>query len=139
LGDLIVAAVVVAAVARGVGDRVTMHLVLAGIIAFAVADTWFAVVVTAGDFGRPYWLDTGWVLGYFLIALGALRGSHNVGRRTTSTPAAARLATAPSGGGRYWLASANTDHIVNYAAMLLIVVDASVVLYDLGSILKMLG
>ena len=37
-----------------------------------------------------------------------------------------------------WLAQANAGDIVKCAAMVLIVVDASVVLYDLGVILKML-
>jgi hypothetical protein len=72
LGDLLLATLVLSAVRRGGGDRTTMHLVLAGILAFAIADSWFAVVVTVGDFGLPYWLDAGWVLGYLLIALGAV-------------------------------------------------------------------
>ncbi len=163
LGDLIMAMVVLGAFARGIGDRTTMHLVLAGIVSFTVADTWFAVVVTVGDFGLPYWLDAGWVLGYFLIALGALRASHDVGRVTARTAAVqwtgaatyrggalpvpalvgGSVAIAPTrrvtGNGQHWLAKANTDHLVNYAAMFLVAVDASVVLYDLGSILKMLA
>ncbi len=166
LGDLIMATVVLAAVARGSGDRTTMHLVLAGIVSFTIADTWFAAVVTVGDFGLPYWLDAGWVLGYFLVALGALRASHEVGRVTSRTAvaeragaamyrgaalpaptllgggiaiASTRRVTGSGGNGQHWLATANTDHIVNYAAMVLVVIDASVVLYDLGSILKMLA
>ena len=142
LGDLIMAIVVLAAVARGIGDRTTMRLVIAGIVSFTVADTW---LVTVGDFGLPYWLDAGWVLGYFLVALGALRASHDVGRvmsRTVTVKwagASTRLVTAGGGNGQHWLATANTDHIVNYAAMALVVVDASVVLYDLGSILNILA
>ena len=161
LGDLIMASVVLAAVARGTGDRTTMLLVLAGIVASTVADTWFAVVVTIGDFGLPYWLDTGWVLGYFLLALGAIWASGEVGRATARTSggvvwtgaATYRAATLPSAtltvasttrfvtprNKQSWLATTNAVHIVNYSAMLLIVVDASVVLYDLGSILKMLA
>ena len=162
LGDLVMAAVVVSAVGRRSHNRATMHLVLAGVVALAVADTWFAVVVTIGDFGLPYWLDTGWVLGYFLIALGALWAPHDVAWAEVRAPVAAlRTSGAKYGGGiaqgalltaapgtrvmsrdrsvQHWLATANTDHIVNYTAIMLIVVDASVVLYDLGSILKMLG
>lgn len=101
---------------------------------------WFAAVVTVGDFGLPYWLDTGWVLGYFLVALGALRAAHHAGRVEPRTTAVRWTGAATYGGnGQHRLATANTDHIVNYAAMGLIVVDASVVLYDLGSILKMLA
>jgi hypothetical protein len=166
LGDLILATVVLAAVARGSGDRATMFLVLAGIISFTVADTWFAAVVTVGDFGLPYWLDAGWVLGYFLVALGALRAAHHVGRvearpsavqwtgaarhggaalpaptlaAGTVAIASTRRVTSSGGNGQHWLATANTAHIVNYTAMLLVVIDASVVLYDLGSILNMLA
>lgn len=151
LGDLIMAAVVLAAVARGTGDPTRMYLVLAGIVAFTVADTWFAVVVTIGDFGLPYWLDTGWVLSYFLVALGALWASLDAGRAPTRTSNAApswsdvsHAAGAVTGAPSHrrdrqnWLATANTVHIVNYAALVLIVVDAVVVLYDLGAILKML-
>jgi hypothetical protein len=163
LGDLIMASVVLSAAARGTVNRATMQLVMAGIIAFTVADTWFAVVVTIGDFGMPYWLDTGWVLGYFLVALGAMRSLHGAAWMTPRTSSdtnrsnaawhgagsvpAATLTAAPSTtrvvarkrSTQHWLATANAGHIVNYTAMVLIAVDASVVLYDLGSILKMLS
>lgn len=159
LGDLIMASVVLTAVGRG--NRTTMNLVLAGVIAFTVSDTWFAVVISIGDFGMPYWLDTGWVLGYFLIALGALRARDDKALATAqrhvvtqwtrgaadraAAMAAAMLEARPNNSAparrpntQSRLATANTDHLVNYAALLLIVVDASIVLYDLGSILKML-
>jgi hypothetical protein len=138
-----------------------MRLVLAGIVAFAVADTWYAIVVSIGDFGQGAWLNTGWVLGYFLVALGAIWALHHPApvaaqaalftRRMIAgtnaprgAPATARTATrrdngGSGGGGRYWLATANAEHIVNYAAIVLIVADASVVLYDLAAVLKFLA
>ncbi len=160
LGDLLMASVVLSAVHRGTGSRTTMRLVLAGIVAFTVADTWFAVT-TIGNIGFGYWLDSGWVLGYFLVALGALWVSTDAAPAATQTsgvtpwtsgatygprgaPAAAavvgagQLVIAQSPSSQHWLASANTDHLVNYATILLIVVDLSVVLYDLASIGKLL-
>ena len=38
-----------------------------------------------------------------------------------------------------WLATANADHIVDYAAIMLMLIDASVVMWDLAVILKMLA
>jgi hypothetical protein len=155
LGDLVMASVVLASVGRGTGNRTALRLVLAGVLAFTIADTWFAMVLTVGDFGLPYWLDTGWVLGYFLVALGAIwaindrscASSKTVGAvsRTTAGPdplARGRAGVRSTQQVRYthgWLATANAAHIVNYSVITLIVADASVVLYDLGAILKLLA
>ncbi len=152
-GDLMMAAVVVAAFRTGVGDRATKRLVLAGIVAFTISDTYYAVAVTMGDFSLGYGLDTGWVAGYLLIALGALWQTQRNAALPWMAPAPGSPRRAPTGQQTYarsgrvvyhgssrqgWLATANADHIVDYAAIMLMLIDASVVMWDLAVILKML-
>jgi len=52
--------------------RACLGLVMAGIVAFAVADSGFAYFTATDTYGIGNALDTGWVTGYFLIGLGAL-------------------------------------------------------------------
>jgi hypothetical protein len=154
LGDVMMAAVVVAAFQSGFGDVVTKRLVLAGIIAFTISDSYFAVGVTMGKFGLGYWLDTGWVVGYLLLALGALWESQQSTAQRWMNPAPItprRVPTTRQANARtdrvvyhgatnqHWLAMANADHLVNYVAITLMLVDASVVLWDLAVVMKMLA
>ena len=154
LGDVMMAAVVVAAFRSGFGDVVTKRLVLAGIVAFTISDSYFAFGVTMGDFGLGYWLDTGWVAGYLLLALGALWESQQSTAQRWMHPVPPTPRRVPTtrqanlrdgrvvyrGGSRqHWLATANADHLVNYAAITLMLVDASVVLWDLAVVMKMLA
>ncbi len=53
--------------------RACLGLVMAGIVSFAVADSGFAYLTATNSYGIGNALDTGWVAGYFLIGLGALR------------------------------------------------------------------
>lgn len=50
----------------------SLGLVMIGVAAFAVADSSFAYLTEVNNYGTGTFLDTGWVLGYFLIGLGAL-------------------------------------------------------------------
>jgi 4-amino-4-deoxy-L-arabinose transferase-like glycosyltransferase len=52
--------------------RVSLGLVMAGVVAFAVADSAFSYLTEVNSYGGGSFLDTGWVAGYLLIALGAL-------------------------------------------------------------------
>jgi diguanylate cyclase len=45
---------------------------MAGVVAFAVADSAFAYLTEVNSYSGGSYLDTGWVAGYLLIALGAL-------------------------------------------------------------------
>ena len=45
---------------------------MVGVVAFAVSDSAFAYLTEANNYGGGGILDTGWVAGYLLIALGAL-------------------------------------------------------------------
>jgi len=52
--------------------RVSLSLVMAGVVAFAVADSSFTYLTDLNNYGSGNFLDTGWVAGYLLIGLGAL-------------------------------------------------------------------
>lgn len=158
LGDLVMAFVVLAAIRRGAGDRTTMRLVLMGILAFTVADTAFAILARAGSYGSMDWLDSGWVFGYFMVALGAIWAPGRDQSELVTTVTMPRGSRAPRPhdqtglivaeadlnwhalpGGvrtRSRLTAANTDHVVHLTAMALILADAGLFLYDLAGILK---
>jgi len=53
--------------------RGSLLLVMAGLAAFAVADSAFSYLTEVNSYGNGSFLDTGWVAGYLLIGLGALR------------------------------------------------------------------
>ena len=74
IGDVAIATLVVILFLRpGARDRSSLALVLAGMLALAVADTSFAYLTEVNSFGIGNALDTGWVAGYLLVGLGALR------------------------------------------------------------------
>jgi hypothetical protein len=73
MGDVIMVSLVVILIARGGRPvRVNLALVMAGVVAFAVADSAFTYLTDLNSYTGGSFLDTGWVVGYLLIALGAL-------------------------------------------------------------------
>jgi diguanylate cyclase (GGDEF)-like protein len=73
-GDaLMVSLALIVAIGGGRRDGVCLGLVMVGIGAFAIADSSFAYFTTLNSYGIGNSFDTGWVAGYFLIALGALK------------------------------------------------------------------
>src|SRR5581483_711592 len=74
ISDIVLATVVVIVSERSVRSaQASLALVLAGMMSFAVADSSFAYFTATNSYGIGNALDTGWVLGYLAIALGALR------------------------------------------------------------------
>jgi hypothetical protein len=73
MSDVIMVSLVIILIARG-GRPVRVHLVLvmAGVVAFAVADSSFTYLTEVNNYTGGSFLDTGWVAGYLLIGLGAL-------------------------------------------------------------------
>ena len=73
MSDVVMVTLVVILVARG-GRPVRVHLalVMAGVLAFAVADSSFTYLTEVNSYTGGSFLDTGWVVGYLLIGLGAL-------------------------------------------------------------------
>jgi len=73
VGDLLLASLVIIMATRpGHGQRAGFALVSAGLISFTVADSSYAYLTAVGRYGTGGVTDTGWVIGYFLVALGAL-------------------------------------------------------------------
>jgi hypothetical protein len=72
--DVVMVSLVIILFARaGKQGRGSLVLVMAGLIAFAVADSAFSYLTEVNNYGIGSFLDTGWVAGYLLIGLGALR------------------------------------------------------------------
>ena len=72
--DVVMVSLVVILLARaGRRGRVSLGLVMAGLVAFAIADSAFAYMTQLNNYSNGTILDTGWVAGYLLIGLGALR------------------------------------------------------------------
>jgi hypothetical protein len=72
--DVIMISLVIILFARvGQRGRAGLILVMAGFLAFAVADSAFSYLTEVNNYGGGSFLDTGWVAGYLLIGLGALR------------------------------------------------------------------
>ena len=72
MSDVVMVSLVVILMARACSrGRQSLGLVMAGIVAFAVADSGFAYLTEVDRYTGVNFLDTGWVVGYLLIALGA--------------------------------------------------------------------
>ncbi len=73
ISDVIMVSLVIILIARaGHSGRIRLQLVMAGVVAFAISDSAFAYLTEVNTYSGGSYLDTGWVAGYFLIALGAL-------------------------------------------------------------------
>lgn len=73
MSDVIMVSLVIILITRsGRPGRVSLGLVMAGIVAFAVADSAFSYLTEVNNYGNGTFMDTGWVTGYLLIGLGAL-------------------------------------------------------------------
>ncbi len=67
-----VSLVVILIARAGRRNWASLGLVMAGVIAFAAADSSFSYLTEVNNYGSGNFLDTGWVAGYLLIGLGAL-------------------------------------------------------------------
>ncbi len=73
MSDVVLVSLVTILIARaGHREWISLGLVMAGVVAFAVADSSFAYLTEVNNYGSGNFLDTGWVAGYLLIGLGAL-------------------------------------------------------------------
>jgi len=73
MSDVVMVSLVVILMARTCSrGRESLGLVMAGLVAFATADSGFAYLTEVGRYTGGNLLDVGWVAGYLLIGLGAL-------------------------------------------------------------------
>jgi hypothetical protein len=74
MSDVVMVSLVIILIARSGRRRWTsLGLVMIGLVAFALADSSFSYLTEVNTYGRGNFLDSGWVAGYLLIGLGALR------------------------------------------------------------------
>jgi signal transduction histidine kinase len=72
VGDVATCAVVFLALSRaGRRLRLPMAILGAAFVVIAVSDSFFAYAIVAGSYASGAWLDSGWVLGYLLVAVAA--------------------------------------------------------------------
>jgi hypothetical protein len=96
MSDVIMVSLVIILIGRG-GRPVRVHLalVMAGVVAFAVADSSFTYLTDVNSYNGGSFLDTGWVAGYLLIGLGALRALTSPSRHTEPIEASTMSLVAP--------------------------------------------
>jgi diguanylate cyclase (GGDEF)-like protein/PAS domain S-box-containing protein len=86
ISDVVVAAMALLLVGRTPSStRLALALVAAGLIANLLSDSAFAYLTTSQTYGPIQLVDTGWIAGYLLIALGAVRAALIPGARSQST------------------------------------------------------
>lgn len=96
MSDVVMLSLVVILLARTGGQgRMSLGLVMAGLVAFAVADSSFAYLTEVNSYGIGNALDTGWVAGYLLVGLGALWALTSPAPRTDSGEESAISVVAP--------------------------------------------
>jgi len=94
-GDIVIGTIVLILASRASrGNRLPFMLLTCGLIANLLSDSAFAYLTTANTYGSGNPTDTGWMAGYLLIAVAALRAAS----MRAATPAANDGVT-----GRIWL------------------------------------
>jgi PAS domain S-box-containing protein len=87
LADILVATMVILAIRRATHrQRGRMLLLLGGLSANALSDSTFAYLSANGAYNAGDVLDTGWVVGYLLVALAALWPVSEANARVESSP-----------------------------------------------------
>ena len=76
ISDIVILTMVLLLVGRVRREaQVALYLLAAGLLANLLADSGFAYLTTVNSYGPAQPIDTGWVAGYFLVALAALRAA----------------------------------------------------------------
>lgn len=90
IGDIVIGTIVIIVATRTPGgSRLPLFLLAGGLVANLLADSAFAYLTTINQYGSGAVADVGWMAGYILIAIAALRAA--------STPALASQAPSPPG------------------------------------------
>jgi hypothetical protein len=96
MSDVVMVSLVVILIARARRrGRMSLGLVMAGVVAFAIADSAFFYLTVVNNYGNGTFLDTGWVAGYLLIGLGALWAITSPPRETEQADASTMSLVAP--------------------------------------------
>lgn len=88
IGDVLTATVALLTLGRARGERrVTMSLIGSGLLIVAVADSSFSWFTAQGSYATGNLFDTGYVAGFLLIAVAAVRPSPGAGPANDALPA----------------------------------------------------
>ena len=80
ISDIVIAVMALLLLGRTAGAaRLPLLLVVAGLFATLLSDSAFAYLTAGNTNGKVQLIDTGWVAGYLLIALGAVRAALSAG------------------------------------------------------------
>ena len=80
ISDIVIAVMALLLLGRTAGSaRLPLLLVVAGLFANLLSDSAFAYLTAGNAYGKMQLIDTGWVAGYLLIALGAVRAALSAG------------------------------------------------------------
>ena len=80
ISDIVIAVMALLLLGRTAGSaRLPLLLVVAGLFANLLADSAFAYLTAGNSYGKVQLIDTAWVAGYLLIALGAVRAALSAG------------------------------------------------------------
>ena len=83
ISDIVIAVMALLLVSRTPSSmRLPLLLVVAGLMANLLSDSAFAYLTTAQTYGPIQLIDTGWIAGYLLLALGAIRAALVPGARS---------------------------------------------------------
>lgn len=86
MSDVVMATLVFVVIMRTAsGGHTSLWLVMAGVIAFGLADSAFAYMTEVNSYGQGAVLDAGWVAGYLLIGLGAMWAITDTESRSSPT------------------------------------------------------
>ena len=83
ISDIVIAVMALLLVSRTPSSmRLPLVLVVAGLIANLLSDSAFAYLTTIQTYGPIQLVDTGWIAGYLLLALGAIRAALVAGTKS---------------------------------------------------------
>jgi PAS domain S-box-containing protein len=87
MGDILIGTVLILAIRRATNQqRGRMLLLLGGLAANSLADSTFAYLSNSGSYVAGDFLDTGWVLGYLMIAVAALWPESKASKQSVGAP-----------------------------------------------------
>jgi len=98
-GDLVILSCVVVVI-RSTGraaDRFPLLCVVGGLVAMAVSDSVYAVLVERGHYATPNPVDAGWVVAYLAMAVGGWASGHGEAARAPASSPVASSAVLPIG------------------------------------------
>ena len=147
VGDVATCAVVFLALSRvGRGLGLPLAILGAAFLVVAVSDSFFAYATAAGSYASGAWLDTGWVLGYLLVAVAAAFSDPQASATASEEPEGTIQATVPYAVlaatiaicAVYLVAGGTTNRGVSWSAIMIMAIAAAGLFVHRADLLRML-